>query len=94
MSLEIIRWIANELRLALLEEDAGAVRGNVEALERLGGEVPGDLFEAATALLGEVDADTLEGLVDAARKGVEGSMAPRPGVRVLAVPNASKMAEL
>ncbi|MBW2588935.1 MAG: hypothetical protein JRD92_18680, partial [Deltaproteobacteria bacterium] len=45
MSLELISWVANELRLALLEEDeGGTVKGNVHALATLGGKAPNDLF--------------------------------------------------
>ena len=52
MSLEIIRWIAHELRLPLLEEEEdGAIRCNVEALQRLDGESPSDLRAGALALV-------------------------------------------
>jgi signal transduction histidine kinase len=94
VSLEIIRWIANELRLALLEEEAGAVRGNVEALERLGGDAPTDLVDAAASLLGTVEREALEAIVSEARSGVERSMTPRAGVRVLAMPNGDGQAAL
>jgi signal transduction histidine kinase len=94
VSLEKIRWIANQLRLVLLEEEADAVRGNVEALERLGGEAPSDLVAAAKDLLGDMDADALESIIEAARSGSEGSMTPTAGVRVLALPNGAGRAAL
>ena len=88
MSLERIRWIANELRLLLLEEDAGGrVVGNVAALDALGGAPTGDLRACASALLGDGDHGAeLEAVLDSARCGVESAIAPKPGVRVLAMP--------
>ena len=45
--------MAHELRLALLEEEpSGSIKGNVEALDRLGGEPPSDLRSGAERLLG------------------------------------------
>ena len=90
MSLEIIRWIANQLRLALLEEEPdGGVRGNVEALERLGGSAPVDLRAGVLALLGDTEAPGLDAILDNARGGKEAAIAPRAGVRVLAMPNGA-----
>lgn len=94
MSLETIRWIANELRLALLEEDAAGVRGNAQALQQLGGDPPGDLLSGAASLLRDVEVDALRAIVGRARSGKEASITPRPGVRVLALPNGSGRAAL
>ena len=90
MSLEIIRWIANQLRLALLEEEPdGGVSGNVEALERLGGSAPVDLRAGVLALLGDTEAPGLDAILDNARGGKEAAIAPRAGVRVLAMPRGA-----
>jgi signal transduction histidine kinase len=95
VTLELIRWIAHELRLALLEEGAGGVvSGNPEALSRLGGGPMGDLRSCALRLLGESDATRLDAIIDSAREGKHASIAPRPGVRVLAVPTEAGGAAL
>ena len=48
MSLELIRWLANQLRFSLLEEDSsGMVSANVHALERLGTTQPSALLQDA-----------------------------------------------
>ncbi len=60
--------------------------GNVEALDRLGGHAPDDVFTGARALLGDDDPAGLIGIVEEARAGKEGAITPRAGVRVLAVP--------
>jgi len=58
VSLELISWVANELRLALLEEgESGVVKGNVHALDTLGGTTPADLFAGVQGLLGDADAE-------------------------------------
>ena len=90
MTIELIRWLAHELRLALLEEEAGGVvTGNPDALSRLGGGPIGDLRSCAQRLLGESDAPGLDAIIERAREGQQGSVAPRPGVRVLAMPTAA-----
>ena len=90
MTIELIRWLAHELRLALLEEEAGGVvTGNPDALSRLGGGPIGDLRSCAQRLLGGSDAPGLDAIIERAREGQQGSVAPRPGVRVLAMPTAA-----
>jgi len=90
VTIELIRWLAHELRLALLEEEAGGVvTGNPDALSRLGGGPIGDLRSCAQRLLGESDAPGLDAIIERAREGQQGSVAPRPGVRVLAMPTAA-----
>ena len=87
MSLEIIRWIANELGLPLLEEaEDGTLRGNVEALARLSGTLPGDLAESAKGLLGDADTTGLQAAIAAARLGSQGALVPGPGLRLLTFP--------
>ena len=87
MSLELISWIANQLRLAFLEEqEDGTVTGNMHALAPLGGKFPADLLAGVQQLLGSVDADALRDAVESARAGTSSAFAHRPGVRVLAVP--------
>ena len=87
MSLELISWIANELRLALLEEDeSGTVKGNVHALATLGGEAPVDLFAGVRRLLGDADAEGARDALESARGGRSAAFAPKPGVQVLAIP--------
>lgn len=94
MSLEIIRWIANELRLALLEEaEDGAVSGNIEALDRLR-EIPTDLRAAALAILRAPEAAGLDAIVDQARQGKQAALVPAPGVRILAMPASAGRAAL
>ena len=93
MSLELISWVANELRLALLEEDEnGKVKGNVQALETLGGTPPGDLFASVQGLLGAADAEGANDAIERARGGQTSAFAPRPGVQVLAVPAGPRRA--
>ncbi len=95
MSLELIRWIANELRLALLEEaDSGEVIANVHALETLGGAPPSDLVVAAEQLMSAADNEPLNDAVRRARAGTECSFAPRLGVQVLAIPAGEGRAAL
>ena len=87
MSLELISWVANELRLALLEEDeSGTVKGNVHALATLGGEAPVDLFAGVRRLLGDADAEGARDALESARGGRSAAFAPKPGVQVLAIP--------
>ena len=87
MSLELISWVANELRLALLEEDeSGTVTGNVHALATLGGEAPTDLFAGVRRLLGDADAEGARDALESARGGRSAAFAPKPGVQVLAIP--------
>ena len=87
MSLELISWVANELRLALLEEDeSGTVTGNVHALAALGGEAPADLFTGLRRLLGDADAEGARDALESARGGRSAAFAPKPGVQVLAIP--------
>ncbi|MBW2190726.1 MAG: HAMP domain-containing histidine kinase, partial [Deltaproteobacteria bacterium] len=87
MSLEIISWIANQLRLALLEEqEDGTVTGNMHALAPLGGQAPDDLLDGVQRLLGNADAQAIQDILESARRGTSSAWAPRPGVRVLAVP--------
>jgi two-component system cell cycle sensor histidine kinase/response regulator CckA len=89
VSLELISWIANELRLAVLEElEDGTVRGNVHALSTLGGQPPSDLFSGVERLLGGADTKSLRDTLASARQGTSSAFAPRPGVQVLAVPAA------
>lgn len=95
MTLELIRWIAHELRLALLEEEEdGSVTGNAEALGRLGVGPMGDLRSCALLLLGAPDTAGLDAIIENARAGRQGSIAPRPGVRVLAIPTGAGAAAL
>ena len=87
MSLELISWVANELRLALLEEDeSGTVKGNVHALDTLGGKTPADLFAGVQRLLGDADAEGARDALECAREGRSSAFTPRPGVQVLAIP--------
>lgn len=79
--------MANELRLPLLEEgEDGRVVGNVEALDRIGGALPEVLSESALQLIGQGDTEGLDAIVDGARRGSEGTITPRNGMRVLAFP--------
>jgi len=95
VSLEIIRWIANQLRLTLLEEEeSGAVTANLHALESLGGKTPADLRSGAEQLLGRFDSTDLGRVIESARRGTEASFAPRPGVQVLAIPAGAGRAAL
>jgi signal transduction histidine kinase/CheY-like chemotaxis protein len=87
VSLELISWIANQLRLALLEEkEDGTVKGNVHALAPLEGKAPTDLFAGVQQLLGEGDAEGAKNALESARQGKSSAFAPRPGVQVLAIP--------
>ena len=87
MSLELISWIANQLRLALLEEEEdGTVKGNVHALAPLEGKAPADLFAGVQQLLGDGDAEGAKNALESARQGKSSAFAPRPGVQVLAIP--------
>ena len=87
MSLELISWIANQLRLALLEEqEDGTVTGNMHALAPLGGQAPADLLTGVQRLLGNADAQAVKHVLESARQGTSSAFAPRPGVQVLAVP--------
>jgi len=87
VSLETIRWIANELRVALLEEgDRGAVTGNVHALAALGGQAPADLRGGVERLLGDADAEGVSDIIARAKGGKPAGLSPRPGVQVLAIP--------
>lgn len=87
MSLELIRWIANELRLAVLEEeDSGAIVANVHALAALGGEAPSSLIAGVGELLREAEITPLEDILRSARAGEPATFRPRPGVQVLALP--------
>ena len=87
MPLELISWIANQLRLALLEEkEDGTVKGNVHALAPLEGKAPTDLFAGVQQLLGEGDAEGAKNALESARQGKSSAFAPRPGVQVLAIP--------
>ena len=87
MPLELISWIANQLRLALLEEEEdGTVKGNVHALAPLEGKAPTDLFAGVQQLLGEGDAEGAKNALESARQGKSSAFAPRPGVQVLAIP--------
>ena len=89
MSLEIISWIANELRLAQLEEhEDGTVTGNVYAVASLGGEAPNDLLGGIQQLLGNVDVEAVETVLQSARQGKSSAFAPRPGIQLLAIPRA------
>jgi signal transduction histidine kinase/CheY-like chemotaxis protein len=95
VSLELIRWIANELRLAFLEEEEnGSVSGNVEALDRLGGRTPVDLLSGGLKLLGESELSGLEAMIENARRGKQGTITPRAGVRVLVMPTGTGGAAL
>lgn len=79
--------MAHELRLPLLEEEAdGVVRCNAEALERLDGQTPDSLRAGVNALVGSDEAMGLDVVLEGARRGSRGAFAPRPGVRVLALP--------
>jgi len=79
--------MANELRLPLLEEgEDGRVVGNIEALDRIGGALPEELSESALQLIGQGDTEGLDAIVDGARRGSEGTITPRNGMRVLAFP--------
>ena len=81
--------MANELRLALLEEEPGGkVRGNVYALEALGGRTPSNLISGTRSILGPADAEGVEAIVESARGGTKAAVTPRAGVRVLAFPSA------
>lgn len=93
MSLELIRWVAHELRLAFLEEEeSGTVAANVHALEALGGEAPASLLAAAERLLGETQGAPLEEALDRARAGEPASFNPQPGVQLMAVPAGANRA--
>jgi two-component system cell cycle sensor histidine kinase/response regulator CckA len=90
VSLELIGWIANQLRLALLEEEeGGTVAANTLALAGLGGQAPESLVNAATALLGETESEQLGDAIDRARAGERSAFSPRPGVHVMALPAGS-----
>lgn len=79
--------MANELRLPLLEEgEDGRVVGNIEALDRICGALPEELSESALQLIGQGDTEGLDAIVDGARRGSEGTITPRNGMRVLAFP--------
>ena len=97
--------MANELRLAFLEEEeSGAVVGNDDfighvgvddcehALEALGGRTPSDLISGTRSILGPADAQGVEAIIESARGGKEAAVTPRAGVRVLAVPREPGMA--
>ncbi|NOQ84429.1 MAG: hypothetical protein GQ551_10495 [Myxococcales bacterium] len=87
MPSELISWIANQLRLALLEErEDGTVAGNVHALAPLGGEAPTELLAGVERLLGATDVQAVRDVLDSARQGTSSAFAPRPGVQVLAIP--------
>ncbi len=87
MSLELIRWLANELRLSLLAEDStGTVSANIHALERLGATKPSGVLEDARKLTDAEDTALLEDLIAEARSGRQSALTPRPGVQVLAIP--------
>ena len=87
MSLELIGWIANELRLALLqEEESGTVAANVHALAGLGGQAPTNLSAAAGQLLRDPQSEQLEDAIESARAGEAFAFSPRAGVQVLALP--------
>ena len=89
MSSELVRWLAHELRLALLEEDsAGTVSANAYALERLGPQRATSLFEDARRLIDASDTGEIEDIVDMARKGERAAFSPRAGVQVLALPTS------
>ena len=93
MSLELISWIANQLRLALLEEqEDGTVKGNVEALDALEGKAPADLLAGVRQLLGDADAEGAKNALESARQGKSSAFAPRPGVQVLAIPAGADLA--
>ena len=90
MSLELIRWLANHLRLSLLESDSdGDVRANVHALERLGTRRVTDLVADVQKLVDTKDTLALEELITKARVGSEATFEPRPGVQVLAIPTGA-----
>lgn len=87
MSLELIRWIAHELRLALLEEEeGGAVAANTHALAALGGRAPADLLVGASELLRGIESARLEEAIEDARTGARSAFSPRPGVQVMTWP--------
>jgi signal transduction histidine kinase len=86
VSSELIRWIANELRLALVEEETGRLTANVHALAALGGEAPTSLRDAAARLLGEAQSEAVEEIIERARAGEPAAFRPRPGVQMLAFP--------
>jgi signal transduction histidine kinase/CheY-like chemotaxis protein len=93
VSLELISWIANQLRLALLEEqEDGTVKGNVEALDALEGKAPVDLLAGVRQLLGDADAEGAKNALESARRGKSSAFAPRPGVQVLAIPAGADLA--
>ncbi|MEM7137904.1 MAG: ATP-binding protein [Myxococcota bacterium] len=82
--------MANQLRLALLEEDAdGSLRANVHALERLGTTRASGLQRDATTLVGQEHEGAIGTLLDDARMGTQQVLEPRPGVQVLAFPTGS-----
>jgi signal transduction histidine kinase/CheY-like chemotaxis protein len=73
--------------VALLEEqEDGTVKGNVEALDALGGKAPADLFAGVRQLLGDADAEGVKNALESGRQGKSSAFAPRPGVQVLAIP--------
>lgn len=87
MTSELIRWLANQLRIALFEEDAsGVVTANVHALERLRGKPPSDLLIDAQRLIDSGESDSLKEAIEHARAGQQSAFSPRPGVQVLAIP--------
>ena len=87
MTLEIIRWLANQLRLALLEEgETGSVQGNPSALVALRGETPSELSAGALQLLGEVDDAAVREAIESARAGKQAAYSPAPAVQMLAIP--------
>lgn len=82
--------MANQLRVALLEEDGtGALRANMVALERLGTTRPAGLLDDAAAIVGDGHRDDLRALIGEARQGEQQRYEPRPGVQVLAIPTPS-----
>lgn len=90
MSLEIIRWVANQVHLALLEEgEAGEVSGNVHALARLGGQAPVDLYAGIQQLLGDTDTAAVKHAIESARGGRQTAIQPKPGVQILTIPGSA-----
>ena len=64
------------------------MRGNLHALEALGGRAPSDLVSGTRTILGPADAEGVEAIIESARAGRQAAVTPRAGVRVLAVPGA------
>ena len=88
MSLELIRWLAHELRLVLLAETPSGIEPSVEARASLEGDPPHDLAAAVARLsdMPEADLGTMQKALGAARAGEQTAIELPSGRSVLFVP--------